>query len=113
MARLSGGGSAAVYFFVLLIDAGISLDGARARTDQLQERGKVSLVLVKHGWVGGSRANLLNMTKCLEKYGVIVMNHPEAVEVGEIVFSISDDEVVDVRYMDGLMPEQAGSDPTQ
>lgn len=92
--------AAAVYFFALLIDAGISLDSARSRNDQLQERGKVSLELVKRGWIGESKASLLGMAESLEKNGVIVKSHSETVEVGEIVFSISGEKVVDARYMD-------------
>lgn len=92
--------AAAVYFFVLLVDAGISLDSARARTSQLQERGGVSLELLKRGWIGESRANVLSVAEGLEKKGVIVKNYPEIIEIDGIVFNISGDKVIHVSYMD-------------
>lgn len=92
--------AAAIYFFALLIDVGISVDDAQARTAQLQERGEISLELIKRGWIGEPKATLLSMTEDLERRGVTVKNYPQEVEVGEIVFSISGDKIVDVRYMD-------------
>lgn len=92
--------STALYLFVSLVDAGISLDGARARNDQLRERGRVSLELVRLGWVGRSRVDLLRSVDDIKIEGGVVKNGPDFVEVGEMVFSISDNKVSDVRYMD-------------
>jgi hypothetical protein len=91
---------AAVYFFVLLVDAGISIDGARTRADRLQGRSELSLYFLKKRWVGESRAEVMGAAKELEQKDVIVKNYSDVIEVGDIIFDISNDKVSDIRYMD-------------
>lgn len=91
---------AALYFFILLINAGISMDGAQSRADRLQERSKTSLYMLKKKWVGEPRSAVLTASKKLEIEGEIVKDYPEVIEVGDIIFDVKDGKVSDVRYMD-------------
>jgi hypothetical protein len=88
-----------VYLTSLLLDAGISLDGARSHGQRTQARSELALTFLAEKWVGASKEDLLNSAKKLPE-NVIIKEHNEIVEIGDIKFEISNDKISSIDYID-------------
>ncbi|MBD9480098.1 hypothetical protein [Pseudoxanthomonas sp. PXM02] len=90
-------GAAALMGFALL-NGGSALTDARSQVGYLEERSELALSFVREQWVGRTRADLLQAAEAARKRGVIVKDHPEVVEVGDISFHVANDRITGVTY---------------
>ena len=93
--------SAAFYLFVLLLDAGITLDNARSYSTRLRERSDLALSIIRRDWTGKDVALVVALSKEFEEQGVISKRTKEgSFEIGDFIFEIDGDVVTGVRYFD-------------
>jgi len=91
----------AIYLFVLLLNAGVALDDARSYSTHLRERSDLALSIVRKDWIGKDAASVTELSKELERQGVIV--GPEsnsAFGIGDFIFETKGGVVTEVRYID-------------
>jgi len=89
---------AAVYMFILLLNAGGSLGDARSQVDHLNTRSEFVLSILREDWVGKDEASVITLSSKLEQQGVIVGKENNLYEIGELIFVIHDGVVIDVHY---------------
>ncbi len=95
---------AAIYLFVLLLDAGMALDNARSQTTYLRERCDLALTIVRKEWIGKDSKHVAELSKELERQGVIVGTERNVYKIGDFIFETSDGVVSGVRYIDCKRP---------
>ena len=91
---------AAAYSFILLLNAGAALDDARSEVERLRGRNDLALVILRKGWVGKETTDVSELSRVLQKQGVIVGNKDGVYEVGDIIFETGNGSVKDLRYFD-------------
>jgi hypothetical protein len=90
-----------LYLFVLLLDAGALIDGARSSVERLRERSDLALFIVRQEWVGKEVAGVRALSDEIGRQGVIVKNLPDgSFEVGDLIFETKEGIVTQVRYFD-------------
>lgn len=92
--------AAAVYLLVLLLDAGVALDNARSQVTYLRERSDLALSIVRKNWIGKDAARVADLSKELERQGVIVGVEGNDFKVGDLIFETKGGVVTGVRYFD-------------
>ena len=91
----------AIYLFVLLLNAGMELDNARSQTTYLRERSDLALTIVRKEWVGKDTASVIELSKELERQGVVVgPESSSAFGIGDFIFETKGGVVTEVRYID-------------
>lgn len=91
---------AAIYLFVLLLDAGVALDNSRSQTSYLRERSELALTIVRKEWIGKDVKHVAELSKELKQQGVIVGTERNDYKIGDFIFETSDGVVSGVRYID-------------
>ena len=90
-----------LYLLILLLDAGVSLDGARSQVERLRERSDLALFVVRKEWIGKELASVVALSEEIGRQGVIVKRTPDgSFEIGDVIFEIRDGTVTQVRYFD-------------
>jgi hypothetical protein len=85
-------------FALMLLNGGSALTDARTQVDYLEERSVLALSFVRDHWVGRTRTELLQYVEAARKRGIIVKNQPDAVEVGDMTFHVTNDVITDITY---------------
>jgi hypothetical protein len=91
---------AAIYSFVLLLNAGAALDDARSEVARMRERSDLALSVLRKDWIGKDIASVTNLSKDLERQGAIVKDRAGSFEIGQLVFHTKDGVVTEIRYID-------------
>lgn len=91
---------AAIYLFVLLLDAGVALDNARSQTTYMRERSDLALTIVRKEWIGKGSKHLADLSKELEQQGVIVGSEGNDYKIGDFIFETNNGVVSGVHYID-------------
>ncbi|MCP5442307.1 MAG: hypothetical protein H6968_04680 [Chromatiaceae bacterium] len=91
---------AAVYIFVLLLDAGASLSNARSETERIRDRSDLVLSILRRDWLGKKAASVTELSEALHQKGVITGNENGLLEIGDLIFETKDGFVTDIRYID-------------
>lgn len=92
---------AALYLFVLLLNAGTTLDDARSEVTRLRERNELVLSITRKEWIGKEAASVADLASEFERQGVIAKKTKDgSFEIGDLIFEIKDDVVTQVRYFD-------------
>ena len=91
---------AVLYLLALLLNAASALDDARSEVMRLRERSDLALAVVRRDWLGRDVASLTDLSRVLEKSGVIVGTEGASVEIGDFIFETKDGLVTVVRYID-------------
>ncbi len=91
---------AAMYLFVLLLNAGSALDDARSEVARLRERSDLALSLVRKDWLGKNAASVADLSRQLAQRGVIVGTEGDSFEIGDFIFETKGGVVTGVRYID-------------
>ena len=86
--------------FVLLLNAGVALDDARSQTMYLRERSDLAISIVRKDWIGKDTARVAELSKKLERQGVIVGVEGDVFEIGDFSFRTTDGVINDVRYIE-------------
>lgn len=92
--------AAALYLFVLLLNAGVALDNARSQVTYLRERSDLALSIVRKNWIGKDATRVADLSKELERQGVIVGVEGNDFKVGDLIFETKGGVVTGVRYFD-------------
>lgn len=89
-----------LYLGFLLLNAGVVLDNAQSVADQLWDRRKVALFIMRKDWIGRSATKVDDLARELEREGVVIGLERDLREIGDFVFYIEEGVVVDVRDID-------------
>lgn len=90
----------ALYLFVLLLNAGAALDNARSQVTYLRERSDLALSIVRKNWIGEDATRVADLSKELERQGVIVGVEGNDFKIGDLIFETKGGVVTGVRYFD-------------
>lgn len=90
-----------LYLAFLLIDAGVSLDGAKSEVDVLWKRRQEALAILNRDWVGRPASELDALAEDVESQGFLVSRDGETREIGDFLFEVEDGVVKEVRDLDG------------
>lgn len=91
---------AAIYLFVLLLNAGVALDNARSQTSFLRERSNLALLIVRKEWIGENVEHLVELYKEFERQGVVVGIEKNNFKIGDIIFETKNNVVTELHYID-------------
>jgi hypothetical protein len=91
---------ASFYLFMLLLNGGVALDNARSEVTRLRERSNLALSIVRKDWLGKKAASLADLSRELERQGVIVGVEGDTFKVGDFIFETKGGVVTEVRYID-------------
>lgn len=92
---------AALYLFVLLLNAGVALDDARSQVARLRERNELVLSIARKEWIGKEAASVADLANEFERQGVIAKKTKDgSFEIGDLIFEIKNGVVTQVRYFD-------------
>lgn len=81
----------------LLLDAGLTLDGAEVQAEVLRNRRREALLIIGHGWIGRRAIALDELARALEGKGVLVGRDGGTREIGDYFFDVEEGIVTGVR----------------
>lgn len=84
----------------LLLNGGVALDDARSEVIRLRERNNLALSIVRNDWLGQNKASIVNLSRELKKKGVNVGFEDNNLKIGDFIFVMKDDSVINVNYID-------------
>ena len=91
---------AAVYVFVLLLNAGSAMDDARSETERIRVRSDLALSIIRNDWLGKKETSVIALSNEMKRKGVIVGIENGLLEIGDLIFAIENGIVIDVHYID-------------
>lgn len=91
---------AALYLFVLLLNGGVALDDARSEVVRLRARSDLALSIIRKDWIGKDATSIAELSKELERQGVIVGVEDSVFEIGDFIFETQGSLVTEVHYID-------------
>lgn len=91
---------ASFYLFMLLLNGGVALDNARSEVTRLRERSNLALSIIRKDWLGKKAASLADLSRELERQGVIVGVEGDTFKVGDFIFETKGGVVTEIRYID-------------
>ncbi len=91
---------AALYLFVLLLNAGSTLGDARSQEGYLRVRSDLALTIIRKDWVGKEIASVTALSRELEQKGVIVGTEGSSLKIGDFIFETKGGLITGVRYVD-------------
>ena len=91
---------AALYSFMLLMDASLALEDSRSRNAQLRGRCQLALTILRKDWIGREVIGVSDLSNELKHNGVIVSAVDNSYTIGDIIFETRGGVVSGVRYFD-------------
>ena len=78
----------------LLFDAAVSLDGYLVHGEHMSERSELALKVLNDSWKGISIEDALKVSEKYEAEGEIVKRQKDQVQIGDLVFQVSEDSTI-------------------
>ncbi|HPN80205.1 hypothetical protein [Dokdonella sp.] len=92
---------AALFLFVLLLNAGVALDDSKLEVLRLRERSELVLRITRKDWIGKEATSVADLAHEIGRQGVITKRTKDgSFEIGDLIFEIKDGVVTQVRYFD-------------
>jgi DUF4097 and DUF4098 domain-containing protein YvlB len=92
--------AANIYFVSLLINVGSVTDDARSETLRQIERNRVALLIMQNDWIGQDISKLNEFVNKLDKENIIIKHNDGSVEIHDIIFTFSNNKIINVAYWD-------------